>query len=156
MVFSVQLCQGHILNFSPATVCFCLQLHPLILSKSCVFFLWYKSSWSRLWGGGLKPVQFSESPGSKHCTPATRALHRCSNVCKQKRCLIKSWDNSMRGGCRELGVSLCSQVRVIGWEVMASSCPRGGSGWILGNISAPKEWLGTGTGCPGKWWVHHP
>ena len=26
---------------------------------------------------------------------------------------------------------------------------RGGSGWMLGNISSPKEWSGTGTGCPG-------
>ena len=44
------------------------------------------------------------------------------------------------GGCGELGVSLCSQVTVIGQEVMASNCTRGGSGWILGNVSSPKEW----------------
>lgn len=30
----------------------------------------------------------------------------------------------LEGGCGEVGVSLCSQVAVIGWEVMASSCTR--------------------------------
>ena len=34
---------------------------------------------------------------------------------------------------------------MIGQEVMASSCVRGGSVWILGNISSLKEWSGTGT-----------
>ena len=33
---------------------------------------------------------------------------------------------------------------------------RGGSGWTLGKICSPKEWLGIGTGCPGRWWSHHP
>jgi len=39
---------------------------------------------------------------------------------------------------------------------MDSSCVRGGLGWILGKISLLKEWSGVGTGCPGKWWSHHP
>ena len=39
---------------------------------------------------------------------------------------------------------------------MASSCARGGSGWMLGKNSSPKEWWCTETGCPGKWWSHHP
>jgi len=26
----------------------------------------------------------------------------------------------------------------------------------LGTISLPKEWSGIGTGCPGRWWSHHP
>lgn len=38
--------------------------------------------------------------------------------------------------CGEVGVSPCSQVTVIGPEVMASSCTTGGSGWVPGNISA--------------------
>ena len=33
---------------------------------------------------------------------------------------------SLKGGWREVGVSLCSWVMVIGGEVMASSCTRGG------------------------------
>ena len=41
-------------------------------------------------------------------------------------------------------------------EEMASSCIIGGLGWILGKISLLKEWSGIGTGCPGKWWSHHP
>ena len=36
---------------------------------------------------------------------------------------------------------------------MASSCARGGSDWILGNISSLKEWSGAQTGWPGRWWV---
>ena len=27
---------------------------------------------------------------------------------------------------------------------------------ILGKFSFLKEWSGIGTGCPGKWWSHHP
>ena len=32
---------------------------------------------------------------------------------------------------------------------MASSCARGGSGWILGEISSLKEWSGIGTAAQG-------
>ena len=39
---------------------------------------------------------------------------------------------------------------------MVSSCARGSSGWILGNISSHKEQWGSGTGCRGRWWSHHP
>ena len=28
--------------------------------------------------------------------------------------------------------------------------------WILGKIYSQKEWWGVGTGCPGRWWSHHP
>jgi len=27
---------------------------------------------------------------------------------------------------------------------------------MLGKISFLKEWTGTGTGCPGRWWSRHP
>ena len=47
-------------------------------------------------------------------------------------------------------------VTATGRQVMALSRTRGGSGWILGNISCQKEWRGTGTGCPGRWWSHRP
>jgi len=43
------------------------------------------------------------------------------------------------GGRREGGVSLFSQVTAIGQEDTALSCTRGGSGWILGEISSPKS-----------------
>mgnify|MGYP001856499587 CR=1 FL=1 len=42
------------------------------------------------------------------------------------------------------------------WEVMALSSTWGYSGWILGKISSQNEWWGSGTGCPGRWWSHHP
>jgi len=41
-------------------------------------------------------------------------------------------------------------------EMVALSCIRGGSDWILGKISLLREWSGIGTGCPGKWWGHCP
>ena len=40
--------------------------------------------------------------------------------------------NSLNGGCGEVGVGLFCCVTVIELEVMASSCDRGGSSWILG------------------------
>jgi len=39
---------------------------------------------------------------------------------------------------------------------MASSGARRVLDWLLGRIYSQKEWLGIGTGCPGKWWNHHP
>ena len=47
--------------------------------------------------------------------------------------------NSLKGGCSDLGVNFSSQAKVIGGEVIASSCVRGGSGWILGNIHSQSE-----------------
>ncbi|KAM9591226.1 uncharacterized protein ACIBXB_006100 [Morphnus guianensis] len=65
--------------------------------------------------------------------------------------------NYLKGGCSEVGAGLFCQVAGdIGREEMASSCTRGGLAWILGKISLPKGLSGIGTGCPGKWWCHHP
>jgi len=64
--------------------------------------------------------------------------------------------NSLKGGYRQVTVGLFSHVTVTGWEVMALSGTRGSSGWILGNISSQRNWWGTGMGCPGRWWGHHP
>ena len=41
---------------------------------------------------------------------------------------------SLKGGCGEVEIGLFSQVTAIGAEEMASSCTRGGSGWILGGV----------------------
>jgi len=43
---------------------------------------------------------------------------------------------------------------VIGQEVMASSCTRGGSGWILRKISSLTVEMSIGTGCPERCWSH--
>lgn len=51
----------------------------------------------------------------------------------------------LKGGCSEVGVSLCLQITVIEWEVIASSCTSGVSGQILGSISPPKERRCSGT-----------
>jgi len=44
----------------------------------------------------------------------------------------------------------------MGGMAPGASCVMGGLDWILGKISLLKEWSGIGTGCPGKWWSHHP
>ena len=62
--------------------------------------------------------------------------------------------NYLKGGCRELGMSLFNQA--IGQEGMASSCTREGLDWILGSISLQNGLLGVGMGCPGQWWSPHP
>ena len=64
--------------------------------------------------------------------------------------------NCLKGDCCEVGIGLFSQVMVIGQEVMALGCARKHSGWILATISPEKEWRGIETGCPGRWWSHHP
>ena len=48
--------------------------------------------------------------------------------------------NCLKGGGGEVGVRLCSQVTVRGREVMASSCARGGSNWIVGKNYSLNEW----------------
>lgn len=44
----------------------------------------------------------------------------------------------LKGGCGEAEVGLFSQATAIGLEMMASSCTRGSSDWILGKISSQK------------------
>jgi len=39
---------------------------------------------------------------------------------------------------------------------MSSSCVRGALDWRLGKMPLLKEWSGIVTGCPGRWWGHHP
>jgi len=48
--------------------------------------------------------------------------------------------SSLKGGCSEVGISPFSQITAVGREVMALSCTRGGSGWILGKKNSQKEW----------------
>ena len=63
--------------------------------------------------------------------------------------------NDLKRSCGEMRVGLFSQVTAIGWDRMVSSCTRGDSGWILGNIYSQKERSGNETGRPGRWWSHH-
>lgn len=48
--------------------------------------------------------------------------------------------NALKGGCSDVVVGLFSQLALIGQEVMAFICTKGGSGWILGTISPQEEW----------------
>ena len=70
----------------------------------------------------------------------------------------RRFQGGLKGGCSVARISLFSQVTAKGQERMASSCARLclRSGWILRKISSQKDWLGTGKGCPQRWWSHHP
>ena len=68
---------------------------------------------------------------------------------------LLSFYSPLKGDCSE-GVGFFSQVTAMGLKVMASSCTREGSGWLSGKNSSQKEWSGIGTGCTGRWWIHHP
>ena len=46
-----------------------------------------------------------------------------------------------------------SARRLIGQEVMASGCAMEGPSWMLGTISARKEWTDAGTGSPRRLWI---
>ena len=48
--------------------------------------------------------------------------------------------NRLKGDCSKVEVGLFSHVTAIEEDVMALSCTRGGSGWILGKISSPYKW----------------
>mgnify|MGYP001856419827 CR=1 FL=1 len=47
-----------------------------------------------------------------------------------------------------MGVNLFSHVLAVELEGVVSGCTRGNSGWMLGNTVSPREWSGTGMGCP--------
>ena len=72
--------------------------------------------------------------------------------------------------CRNAEYSLQQSERRLwqdgGWPLLPHSSDgmrgnslklcQGGSGWILGKISSPKVWWGSGTACPGRQWSHRP
>ena len=69
--------------------------------------------------------------------------------------LIALYNYLKETGVRQ-GLVSSHEELAIGREAMASSCVRGGLGWILGKDSSLKERSGIGPGCPGQWWSPHP
>ncbi|GAB0181609.1 hypothetical protein GRJ2_000626200 [Grus japonensis] len=64
--------------------------------------------------------------------------------------------NYLKGGCSQVGVGLFSQVTNDRKRANGLKLHQKGLDWILGKISLLKEWSGSGTGCPERWWSHYP
>jgi len=64
--------------------------------------------------------------------------------------------NYLKGGCSEADVGLFFQLTNNGTRGNGLKLCQGGLDWELGKISLLREWSDIATGCPGKWWSHHP
>jgi len=75
---------------------------------------------------------------------------RGSSAQRRQRQSLQLAEKSSGEGGRPLPPGNSSMIR------MASSCTRGGPGWVLGTICSQKEWQCIRTDCPGRWWGHCP
>lgn len=114
------------------------------------------------------PGKFEKTRGKKkgvaHPTSQTRDIPgelvgeedvRKANLC---RCIFKYKHRVtclcvltyLKGGCSQVGVSLCSQATTNRTGDTALKYARGDWGWTLGGIFSQQEWLDFVTGYPGR------
>ncbi|KAK4814673.1 hypothetical protein QYF61_024980 [Mycteria americana] len=62
----------------------------------------------------------------------------------------------LKGGCSEVGVGLFSQVTSDRTRGNGLKLHQERFRLILGKISSLKGWSSIETGCPERWWSHHP